>query len=153
MQIAPIPDTGLCFGVSFGRKGRLTKCVFLIDWAGRVWVVQSPMGMSLTTPPHARHLFFVRLSAGCFGLINYRTYVLVCQYVVYVLAFSFVGGLARELIRNCGGGGCFLCWGSGQFAKASEALEEGFARSASFAIQDANCPDPRHRIFGWDKDC
>jgi hypothetical protein len=111
------------------------------------------MEVSLTTPPHARHLFFVRLSAGRFDLINYRTYVLVCQYVVYVLAFSFVGGLARELIRNCGGGGCFLCWGSGQFAKATEALEEGFARSDSFAIQDANCPDPRHRIFGWDKDC
>jgi tellurite resistance protein TehA-like permease len=25
MQIAPIPDTGVCFGDSFGRKGRLTK--------------------------------------------------------------------------------------------------------------------------------
>jgi hypothetical protein len=57
--------------------------------------------------------------------------------------------LACDLDRNCGGGGCFLCLGSGQFAKALEALEEGFARSASFAIQDANCPDPRHRIFGW----
>jgi hypothetical protein len=37
--------------------------------------------------------------------------------------------------------------GSGQFAKAPEALEEGFARSASFAMQDANCPDPRHPDF------
>jgi hypothetical protein len=46
--------------------------------------------------------------------------------------------------------GAFCALGSGQFAKAPEALEEGFARGASSAIQDANRPDPRHRIFGWE---
>jgi hypothetical protein len=40
--------------------------------------------------------------------------------------------------------GAFCALGSGQFAKAPEALEEGLARGASSAIQDANCPDPRH---------
>jgi hypothetical protein len=41
----------------------------------------------------------------------------------------------------------FCALGSGQFAKAPEALEEGFARSAPFAMQDANWPDPRHPDF------
>jgi hypothetical protein len=92
MQIALIPDTGFCFGDSFGRKGRLTKYVFLIDWAGRVWVVQNPMGMSVMTPPHARQLFCfcVRQSAGYFDLGYYRSYVRICQDVVWVLGFYFL---------------------------------------------------------------